>query len=267
MKSIITRAAASLAVISLAAVPAGATVITFENVPLGGQYGPDGVWNGKDGSGGLTLSGVDFANQFTDWGGGFTTWSGFAFSDHTDVSTPGFGNQYSAASGGGHAGSASYAVGYDDATMRFATSIDGAVAGAWFTNTTYAALSMRDGDAFSKQFGGPSGDDPDFLILELHGSLEGIAGNTIDFPLADFRFADNSHDFILTEWTWLSFAPLGTFDEIRFSFRSSDVGPFGINTPAYFAMDTLVVPEPSGATMLALTALALTSRRNRRPTA
>jgi hypothetical protein len=267
MKCIIIRAATSLAVTALACASVAATVITFENLPLGGQYGPDGVWNGKDGSGGFTLNGVGFDNQFTDWGGGFTSWSGFAFSDHTDVSTPGFGNQYSASSGGGHAGSATYAVGYEAATMRFATSVDGASAGAWFTNTTYAALSMRDGDAFSKQFGGASGDDPDFLILEIHGSLAGIAGNTIDFPLADFRFADNSLDYILTEWTWLSFTPLGTFDEIRFSFRSSDVGPFGINTPAYFAMDTLVVPEPSGATMLALAALAMTSRRNRRPAA
>ena len=37
------------------------------------------------------------------------------------------------------------------------------------TNTTFAALSMRDGDAFAKQFGGVSGDDPDWFLLTIDG--------------------------------------------------------------------------------------------------
>jgi hypothetical protein len=34
---------------------------------------------------------------------------------------------------------------------------------------TYAALSMRDGDGFAKQFGGASGDDPDYFLLTITG--------------------------------------------------------------------------------------------------
>lgn len=262
MKRFPFRVAALLAATATAC---GAAVITFEDLPLGGPNGPAGVWNGANGAGGLTLQGVTFQNTYTDWGGGFASWSGFAFSNHSDATTPGFGNQYSAAAGGGHAGSAAYAVGYGDgATIRFATTVDGARAGAWFTNTTYAALSMRDGDAFSRKFGGASGNDPDFLILTLHGWLGGVAGASVDFPLADFRFDDSARDFILTDWSWLGFDGLGTFDEIRFSFRSSDVGAFGINTPVYFAMDTLVVPEPGAATLIALAGVALAWRRNGR---
>ena len=152
--------------------------------------------------------------------------------------------------------------------MVFNTTVTGSQAGAWFTNTTYAALSMRDGDAFAKKFGGDTGDDPDFFILTLQGFLGGVAGNTVDFPLADYRFADNSQNYILDEWTWLGFSELGTFDEIQFSFASSDVSVFNgdeyINTPQYFAMDSMVIPEPTTATLLLLPAIAFAARRRRR---
>ena len=60
------------------------------------------------------------------------------------------------------------------------------------TNTTYAALSMRDGDSFAKKFGGPSGNDPDYFRLTITGKDSG--GSTIgsvEFYLADYRFADS----------------------------------------------------------------------------
>ena len=50
-------------------------------------------------------------------------------------------------------------------------------------------------------------------------------------------------------------------DEIRFTMSSSDNGMFGMNTPAYFAMDNLVVPEPSSLTLGALAGLTLLRRR------
>ena len=43
----------------------------------------------------FTSRGVQFNNNFTDFGGGFTGWEGFARSTKTDTTTPGFGNQYS----------------------------------------------------------------------------------------------------------------------------------------------------------------------------
>lgn len=264
-----SHAAASLAAFFVVSTSVGAAVITFEDVVLGSPGGPEGVWNGMDGSGGLNVGGVDFPNQFTDFGGGFSAWSGFAFSNHTDTTTPGFDNQYSASTGGGHADSSTYAVGTGDgARILFNSTIIGSQAGAWFTNTTYAALSMRDGDQFAKQF---TAADQDYFTLTLQGYLQGVAGNQLDFSLADFRFDNESDNFILTEWAWLGFENLGTFDEIRFSFHSSDVSVFNgdefINTPMYFAMDTLVIPEPTTATLVLLPAIAFATRRRRRSAA
>jgi hypothetical protein len=43
---------------------------------------------------------------------------------------------------------------------------------------------------------------------------------------------------------------------------STDNGAFGMNTPAYFAMDSIAVPEPS-ALLCSLAGLGLALRRRR----
>ncbi|NBD37271.1 MAG: DUF4465 domain-containing protein, partial [Verrucomicrobia bacterium] len=124
------------------------------------------------------------------------------------------------------------------------------------TNTTYAALSMRDGDAFAKQFGGADGSDPDYFRLTIEG-LDGTATVTgaVEFYLADFRFADDARDTIVETWEEVDLSALGSgVAELRFSLDSSDEGEFGMNTPSYFAMDDLAfaaVPEPSVLAVLA----------------
>src|SRR5947207_1357642 len=60
----------------------------------------------------FTSRGVQFNNNFTDFGGGFTGWEGFARSTMTDSTTPGFGNQYSAIVGKGAGGSNAYGIGF-----------------------------------------------------------------------------------------------------------------------------------------------------------
>jgi len=247
---------------SLALAPAIAATVNFENVPLGNPNGPSGVWNGQAGSGGLNIGGAGFNNSYTDFGGGFYSWDGFAFSNHTDVTTAGYGNQFSAYPGTGAGGSSQYALGYSGATISIGlTDLTGT--GGFITNTTYAALSMLNGDGFAKKFSGVTGNDPDFLKLTISGFAGGIAAGTpIDFYLADFRFADNSQDYIVNQWTYVDFSPLGTVDEIRFGFASSDVGMFGINTPTYFALDNLTaVPEPSSILLVFLSGNCLFARR------
>lgn len=241
-----------------------AAVIDFESVPLGSPNGPNGAWNGQAGTGGLSISGVEFSNSFTDFGGGFTAWDGFAFSNRTDTATSGFGNQYSTFAGQGGLGSSQFAIGYTGATIAF-NPTDLAGTGALITNTTYAALSMTNGDSFAKKFGGPSGDDPDFFKLIISGYLGGNAtGRTFDFYLADYRFLDNSLDYIVNEWVQVDFSALGVADEIRFGYESSDVGGYGINTPTYFAIDNLTaVPEPSALALVSLGCLAACGYRRR----
>ena len=122
------------------------------------------------------------------------------------------------------------------------------------TNTTYAYLAMRDGSQFSKVFGGQTGNDPDFFLLTITGSdsLDAPIG-AVDFYLADYRFPDNSLDYLIDSWTDVDLTSLDGASTLSFGLTSSDVGQFGMNTPAYFAIDNLhVVPEPATLTLLAL---------------
>lgn len=249
------------AIITLSLNPATAAVVTFEEITLPGS----GYLNASSPAGGFAIQGTTFKNNYNST---YDSWSGFAISNKTDNTTGGWGNQYSAFTGGGQGGSANYAIGfyatYEDSThIAFGALTSLAGKGASFTNTSYGAISMRDGDAFSKKFGGVTGNDADWLKLTIDGWAGGIpTGTSIDFYLADFRFSNNAQDYILDQWTQVDFSPLGTVDQLRIRMSSSDNGTFGMNTPAYFAMDNVVVPEPS-ALLCSLAGLGLALRRKR----
>ena len=128
------------------------------------------------------------------------------------------------------------------------------------SNSTYAALSIRDGDLFAKQFGGSTGNDPDFFRVTLTGfDSAGANGNTIgdiSINLADFTFSDNSNDYILDEWLEVDLTSLSAARSIQISYASSDMTTSGlINTPTYLAVDNLTlrsIPEPNTVILLSL---------------
>jgi hypothetical protein len=62
----------------------------------------------------------------------------------------------------------------------------------------------------------------------------------VEFYLADYRFADNRDDYILDTWQYVDLTSLGMIKSLEFTLSSSDIGEWGMNTPAYFAIDTLV---------------------------
>jgi hypothetical protein len=234
--------------------------------PGGGTY-----FNGSDGAGGFTSGGLNFRNSFTDWGGGWTSWDGWSYSSTTDTTTAGFTNQYSAYADGAHSG-ANYGVFFEPSTPLATINgiASGGLTGAYFTNTTYAALSMLNGDSYAKKFGGASGNDADFFKLAITGydPLDTVTG-TVDFYLADYRFTDNAQDYIIDDWTWVDLSSLGGATKLAFDLSSSDNGAWGMNTPAYFAMDDLQlssVPEPSTLmlTLVAGASAAGVSFRRRR---
>ncbi|UTW66561.1 DUF4465 domain-containing protein [bacterium SCSIO 12643] len=222
----------------------GAALIDFEDL---GFTTADSVWNGNDYSGtpddllfrSVFVDGdAEFKNVWnTQWGG---YWSdGFAYSNMTDSTTAGAGNLYSARPATGVKGSSNYVVSQNFTGVKLTGDAeDKELRGVFVTNTTFAALSMANGDAIAKKFGGATGDDPDWFRLTIRGYNDGVmVADSVDFYLADFRFTDNSQDYIVTTWEWVNLTSLGTIDSVSFQLNSSDVGSAGMYTPAFFAMD------------------------------
>lgn len=201
--------------------------------------------NGSDGSGGFSAGNLFLPNTYNEE---FGSWSGWAISATTDTETPGFTNQYSAYTGSGYEGSTTYAVTYTAGTGSVVEmegeAAGGAVDGMYITNSTYAALSMLNGDMFTKKFGGETGDDPDYFLLTVKKYLGGeLSTDSVDFYLADYRFEDNSQDYIVEEWTYLDLSSLGNADSLQFTLSSTDNGQFGMNTPAYFCIDNFTTAD------------------------
>ncbi|MCC9641439.1 DUF4465 domain-containing protein [Rhodopirellula sp. JC740] len=232
------------------------TPITIDVEDIGSSLEDESFQNGSDESGFISTGPLELPNSYNSEYG---SWSGWSASNMTDVTTEGYGNQYSAFSNldadvpGGGDGSDTYLVGTGSGSSAPTVSMPAELASGRFaslsiTNTTYAALSMQNGDAFAKKFGGESGDDADYFLLTIVGvDSSGAEVGEIDFYLADYRFEDNSLDYIVDEWTTIDLTSLEGSSELRFELSSSDVGQYGMNTPAYFALDNLLIDQVPGA--------------------
>lgn len=216
------------------------TETTFENFGLA----TDEAINDAGMDGGFSAGNIFLPNSYNP---NFNSWSGWAISASTDVTTPGFMNDLSAITGEGYDGSTTYAVSFatSGSIMKLTgPAMGGQVSGMYVTNGTYPYLSMLDGDGFAKKFGGETGDDPDFYLLTIKGFSGGqLTGDSVDFYLADYRFADNSQDYIVDEWTWVDLTSLGNIDSLQFNLSSTDVGMFGMNTPGYFCVDNVLTTD------------------------
>ncbi|PLW93174.1 MAG: hypothetical protein C0592_06890 [Marinilabiliales bacterium] len=222
-----------------------------DELPLGF----DSFWNGSDLSGGFS-SGIAYFPNFYDTA--YYSWSGFSYSNMRDDSTIGYANQYSAISAGGmyapDSGGTNYVVSWVSPDWMSPTfdplanevswtdTSQHIVSGFYVTNSTWAYLAMLNGDGVSKQFGGTSGNDPDYYKLLIYGErADSSITDTVEFFLADYRFSNNDNDYIIDSWTWVDLYKLGEVKKLYFSVASSDVGTYGINTPTYFCMDNLMV--------------------------
>ncbi|MEO6904650.1 MAG: DUF4465 domain-containing protein [Bacteroidia bacterium] len=211
---------------------------TFDDLTLA----PNTYWNGSDSSGSFTSGNTIFYNSYN---GKYKSWTGFAYSNVTDILTAGYTNQYSAITGIGYNSSNDYAVCNGNPQLKFKIP-QANVQGFYITNSTYAALSMKTGDTFAKKFGGATGNDPDFFKVSITGYKGSPAvKDSVEFYLADYRDADNTKDYILKTWAWVDLTSLGSVDSVKFRLSSSDVGSFGMNTPAYFCMDNFTTSIPT----------------------
>ncbi len=217
------------------------SAITFENLPL---LTPESYFNGisvpTPGLIGIPSGNSILINKHdTSWGG---IWSGWGYSNMTDTITPGLVNQMSCIAGKGQNNSTIYGVTYvGDHSQDFIKLINPTIVSeVYLTNNTYAYLSMKNGDAFAKKFGGLTGNDEDFFKLDFYGWRNGIKkADSVSFYLADFRDANNANDFIVKDWKKLDMTTLGEVDSITYKMSSSDTSFGFINTPTYFCMDNM----------------------------
>lgn len=228
------------------------TLSDFEDFNLG----VDSFLNGSDLQGGFADGNIFLPNTYDT---NFSSWYGFSVSSMTDITTASFTNEFSCIEGSGYNNSESYAVAYmsyltNNVVMRLQNeAAGGAMQGVFVNNSTYTYLSMKNGDAIAKKFGGISGNDPDFFLLTIKKYLDGQESTQkIEFYLADYRFSDNSQDYIVDEWTYIDLTSLGNADSISFSLSSSDVGQFGMNTPAYFCLDNIATLDSTISNVSAL---------------
>lgn len=274
--------------VSLVVPPTSAAIVNFDDLTLA----PESFWDGPDLSGtdeagpfgttikagSFTSGGVKFTNKYNlDW----FSWTGFAYSNVTDNTTPGYGSQHNALTSSGRGpGNDKYGVGYGYLDVvhnafqnfdfdpnnpahllqlpHFELPAGYQIKNLHVTNTSYGALLMCDGDTFgfAKKFGGVDGNDEDWLKLTAYGTdaLGQPLGISVEFYLADYRFSDNLQDYIVDQWEEMDLTPLSAARRIYFNVSSSDVGIFGMNTAANFATDdielTAAVPEPATSGLL-----------------
>ncbi len=198
-------------------------------------------------------SGTDFSSHGLsfqyDWNTTWNYWSGgFAYSNINDSVTSGATNLYATKAFKGYNNSANYVCGQNGARIKFTGNLlNKTVNGLMICNSTYAANSMRNGDAFAKKFGGVSGNDPDWFKLTIKGYTGGVLGtDSVDFYLADYRFSNNAQDYIVKDWTFVNLLNLGMVDSLTFKLSSSDVGNWGMNTPAFFCLDNILINATIG---------------------
>ena len=218
-------------------------VLTFEDVPASYLAGPTSAGESiKSGYSGYhdSVTDIRFDSEVTEYGG-ISYWSsGIAVSQWKDKATAGTTNECSVYGNGGHSGSATFGVSFGATSIYFnTTGAEYVIEEMWVMNSTYAALSMMNGDAFGAKIFSYADGDWFKLTVKGYASNSTVETGTVEFYLADFRTATSPG--IVTEWSKVDLTSLGKVHSLKFELSSSDIGSWGMNTPGYFCIDDIVV--------------------------
>jgi hypothetical protein len=222
-------------------------VVDFEELQL---EEPESYWNGSDQSGSFTSKYLKFYNNYQTSSYG-DSWMGFAYSNTTDTTTPGYLNQYSSANGSGVDNSSNYAVCYvgidwsnGNAPIPSIIKIDNENApesynGMYISLNTYTSLymnQMTEGSYETEKY---------WLTLQVKAiNTSSLEETTRNFVIADYRF-ENESGFKLADWTYIDMSWADGKDSLCFTMDSNDtIGEYGINTPLYFCMDNFGADAP-----------------------
>ncbi len=141
---------------------------------------------------------------------------------------------------GGHNGSANFCVhnGYVDAgsykttlpSIEFKDGVAHIIDHMYVTSTTYMYYAYVNGSAFNKA----ATDSDWFKIIATGYDAAGNKTGETEFYLGKGKEC-------IKEWTKWDLSNLGKVTKVEFNVTGTDVGDWGLNTPAYFAYDDVVV--------------------------
>ena len=196
-------------------------LVDFQKVDI-----PNGTYKNDAGEAGFFEEGiVRFQNAPTSWG----TWYGFAYSQMHDTETPGYENEYSVYVFNDPPEN-KFMVGFvsffDTPSIEITFTEPVKDLSFDIANSTYAALTMKDGDAFTQKF-----TESDWFELTIKvTATDGI--ETITIKLGEGTKITNVWNPIKVE--------SNNITKLEFSLDSSDADPdWGMNTPAYFCIDNI----------------------------
>lgn len=231
--------------------------ISFEDVDKDYLAGPTSYglnlyahYNGTNPSKymGYTDAATGLVFNMTTTGYGFAS-GGIAISQWNDKESQGYTNQASVYFGdhnkqnGGNNNSSTFAVAFTStrdnsgAFMSFENQEEHIIEQAYFTNNTYAVLSMTNGDGFAKKHTYERKDW--FKLIVIGIDKEGKETGQVEVILSDFRTSEAPG--ITKQWVKTDLTPLGKVNKIRFKMAGSDGDAYWLNTPAYFCMDDLTI--------------------------
>ena len=216
------------------------------------SYNADNYWNEvyNPAVGAFTISSFTFSHEATatEWDGyTYYSWYGFCPSKSTDNADYGDGDwtshQWGSITGDGASGKKdAYILGCwntseDINSLPAIPSCYLAYRGGSFdpeevyiTNSAWGYYAMKNGSAFNKKFG-----NNDWCTLHIYGVSNGKVSGLVEVALADGTD-------ILKHWKRVNLEPLGDdVDMIYFQLSSSDTGVWGMNNPAFFCLDNLVI--------------------------
>ena len=106
-------------------------------------------------------------------------------------------------------------------------------AGVYVCNHPWPYYGCEHGDGF----GDPFGEGDYFELIAVGVDAEGNESST---SINLIEFADGELK-ALNDWTYFDLSSLGEVTSVYFTLNSTDVGPYGMNTAAYFCMDKFQV--------------------------
>ena len=212
-------------------------IATFDDLALE----PETAWYGKRESEGHNH------RSFTYYSGSYSfpceyapslfTWGGVAYSNQTKTTFNSlFPDQFNSVVGHGVNGSKNYAVAYaygqHTVEVRATHAGPAVIPGTFVTNTAWVKEVTQKGTGM--------GDEPhapfhkgDYLLLIASNNK----GQSIEFPLVDYRSSNAAEHYVIDSWQWLDLSALGETESVIFSMKGTRIANGGTTIPAYFCLD------------------------------